>query len=146
MRPLLSFPKSMLAVLTLLLVLPGCFLVVEEDDYYDDYHHHGWRLDVTVEYGRTLSADAPYTISFETDGRLSGQAGCTSYDGTYDEPSDGRLSIREIRSAGEACGRQSLEDSYIEVLSSAVSYRLQGDDLIITSRAGDILHFIKIDA
>ncbi len=144
MRSLLSIQKSMLAVLVLLLALPACILVVEENDDHDDYFYgHGWRLDVIVYYGRTLAADDPYIISFQADGRLDGLADCNSYNGTYEQPREGALAIREIRSAGDACGHPSLEDRYFEVLSSAVSYRVRGDDLLITTRNGDTLHFYK---
>ena len=135
--------KSMLAVLVLLLTLPACILVVEEDDHDDYFYGHRWRLDVIVYYDRTLTADDPYTISFEADGRLNGLADCNGYNGTFEEPREGTLSIREIRSGGEYCGRQSMEDRYFEVLSGAVSYRVRGDDLIITSRDGDTLEFYK---
>ena len=136
--------KSMLAVLMLLFALPACILVVEEDDNHDDYFYgHGWRLEVIIYYDRTMTADDPYTITFQTDGRLDGLADCNGYHGTYEQPREGILSIREIRSAGASCGRQSLEDQYFEVLSSAVSYRVRGDDLIITTRNGNTLQFYK---
>ena len=144
MRPLLSMQKSMLAVLVLLFALPACILVVDDDDDYDDYFYgHDWRLDIIIYYDRTLTADDPYTISFETDGRLSGRADCNGYSGTFEEPREGTLDIYEIRSSGASCGRQSMEDRYFEVLSGAVSYRVRGDDLIITSRNGDTLEFYK---
>lgn len=145
MRPLLSLPKSMLTVLVLLLALPGCILVVDEDDddYYDYFYDHDWRLDVIIYYDRTLSADESYTISFETDGRLNGLADCNGYSGLFEEPRDGVLSIREIRSGSQYCGRQSMEDRYFEVLIDAASYRVEDDDLIITARNGDTLHFYK---
>ena len=53
------------------------------------------------------------------------------------------LDIREIRSVGNACGGSSLEDRYFEVLSSAVSYRVRDDNLIVTARNGDTLQFYK---
>ncbi|MFB3131011.1 MAG: META domain-containing protein [Rhodothermales bacterium] len=144
MRPLLSMQKSMLAVLMLLFALPACIIVVEEDDEHDDYFHgHGWQLEVIFYHNRTLTADDPYTITFQTDGRLEGRADCNGYNGTYEEPREGILSIREIRSIGNACGGPSLEDRYFEVLSSAVSYRVRGDNLIVTARNGDTLQFYK---
>ncbi len=134
----------MLAVLVLLFALPACILVIEEDDEHDDYFYgHGWRLDVIVYYDRTLTADNPFTVTFEVDGRLEGQADCNGYNGTYEQPREGTLSIREIRSVGASCGRQSLEDQYFEVLGSAVSYRVRGDDLTITTRNGNTLQFYK---
>ena len=136
--------KSMLALLVLLFALPACILVIEEDDEHDDYFYgHGWRLDVIVYYDRTLTADNPFTVTFEIDGRLEGQADCNGYNGTYEQPREGTLSIREIRSVGASCGRQSLEDEYFEVLGSAVSYRVRGDDLTITTRNGNTLQFYK---
>ena len=76
-------------------------------------------------------------------GLLEGRADCNGYNGTYEQPREGILSILEIRSVGASCGRQSLEDQYFEVLSSAVSYRVRGDDLIITTRNGNTLQFYK---
>jgi heat shock protein HslJ len=140
--PLLPTPKkSVLAGLLLLLCLPACILVVEEEDDY--FHRNRWRLDVIVYYGRTYTADAPYTVTFQSTGDLYGRADCNDYDGRYETPRDGSLRIQEIYSEGSACGRQSLEDSYFEVLSSAVTYRVRGDDLIITARNGDTLYFYK---
>ena len=136
--------KSMLALLVLLFALPACILVIEEDDEHDDYFYgHGWRLDVIVYHDRTLTADNPFTVTFQIDGRLEGQADCNGYNGIYEQPREGTLSIREIRSVGASCGRQSLEDEYFEVLGSAVSYRVRGDDLTITTRNGNTLQFYK---
>ena len=142
MRLLPTLHKSVLAALMLLLCLPACILVVEEDDE-DYFHRHRWRLDVIVYYGRTYSADDPYTVNFEASGELYGRADCNDYDGTYESPREGSLIIREIYSEDGACGRQSLEDRYFEVLSGAVTYRLRGDELIVTSRNGDTLYFFK---
>ena len=43
----------------------------------------------------------------------------------------------------QTLGQQSLEDTYFEVLSDAVSYRVRGDELIITARNGDKLYFFE---
>ena len=136
--------KSMLTVLVLLFALPACIIVVEEDDEHDDYFHgHGWRLEVIIYHDRTLTADDPFTVTFQIDGRLEGQADCNGYNGTFEQPREGILSIREIRSVGASCGRESLEDQYFELLGSAVSYRVRGDDLLITTRNGNTLQFYK---
>jgi heat shock protein HslJ len=127
----------------LLFSLPACILVVDEDRFDDRFHRHRWRLDVIVSYGRTYAADEPYTISFEASGDLQGRADCNDYDGTYNSPRSGALSIREIYSTGDLCGRTSLEDRYFEVLSGAVSYRVRGSELIITARNGDNLYFYE---
>ena len=97
----------------------------------------------TFYHNRALTADDPYTITFQTDGRLEGRADCNGYNGTYEEPRAGALNIRQIRSIGKACGGPSLEDRYFEVLSSAVSYRVRDDNLIVTARNGDTLQFYK---
>ena len=141
MRLLPTMQKSVLAALLLLLCLPACILVVEEEDDY--FHRHRWRLDVIVYYGRTYTADAPYTINFEATGDLYGRADCNDYDGSYTTPREGSLSIREIYSEGNACGRQAFEDRYFEVLSGAVTYRVRGEEMIVTARNGDNLYFFK---
>ncbi len=143
MRSLPTMQKSVLAVLLLLLCLPACIIVVEDDYDYDYFHHHRWRLDVIVSHGRTYTADEPYTVNFQAAGDLYGRADCNDYDGTYETPREGSLVIREIYSEGSACGRQSLEDRYFEVLSSAVTYRVRDDELIVTARNGDNLYFFK---
>ncbi len=136
--------KSMLTVLVLLFALPACIIVVEEDDGHDDYFHgHGWRLEVIIYHDRTLTADDPFTVTFQIDGRLEGQADCNGYNGTYEQPREGILSIREIRSVGASCGRESLEDQYFELLGSAVSYRVRDNNLIVAARNGDTLQFYK---
>ena len=136
--------KSMLAVLVLLFALPACILVVEEDDEHDHYFHgHGWQLEIIIYHDRALTAAEPYTITFQADGEFEGRADCNGYNGTYEEPRTGALDIREIRSLGNACGGPSLEDRYFEVLSSAVSYRVRDDNLIVTARNGDTLQFYK---
>lgn len=141
MRLLPTLQKSVPAALLLLLFLPACILVVEEQDDY--FHRHRWRLDVIVYYGRSYEATEPYTVNFEAAGDLYGRADCNDYDGAYATPREGSLVIREIYSEGSACGRQSLEDLYFEVLSSAVTYRVRGDELIVTARNGDNLYFFK---
>ena len=100
-------------------------------------------LEVIVYHDRALTAAESYIITFQADGQLEGRADCNGYTGTYEEPSTGTLDIREIRSVGKACSGPSLEGRYFEVLSSAVSYRVRDDNLIVTARNGDTLQFYK---
>ena len=130
--------------LLMLLCLPACILVVDEDALDDDrLHRYRWRLDVVVYAGRSYVADEPFTLSFETDGELYGRADCLDYDGTYISRGLGALSVRNLYSDGGTCGRNSIEDLYLDVLSDAVSYRIRGDELTLSARGGDALYFYR---
>ncbi len=142
MRSIPLAHKGMLAVLVLLLSLPGCILVVD-DDYDDDLRHSRWRLDVIVYYGRTYAVDAPYSLYFDSNNQLSGSADCNDYDGDYEVSLLGTISVRDLYTTDVACSR-SLEDLYFDALYSAFSYSVQGDALTIKGRGGEyILYFYR---
>ncbi len=147
MQPIPRFRKGLPGVLlVLLLSLPACIFVVDADDYSDRhlYRSH-WRLEVIVYYGRSYTAaDAPYTLSFDSQDRITGYAACNEYDAYYDASALGTLSIRDIYSTDARCGPASLDDYFFESLASARSYRMQRDALTITDRGGDhVLYFYR---
>ena len=60
-----------------------------------------------------------YTITFRDDGTLSGQADCNSYTGTYS--TDGGFFIASTPDVMAACGGDSLDQQYFELLDAVAA-------------------------
>jgi pimeloyl-ACP methyl ester carboxylesterase/heat shock protein HslJ len=103
----------------------------------DNLANTGWRL-VSLGTGADevpVLLNATVTLEFGADGAISGQGGCNAYSGAY-TVQDGKLSFREIVSTLRACVDQMVteqEQRYLEALSSAEQYTLEGDTLTISS-------------
>lgn len=60
-----------------------------------------------------------YTITFNEDGTLSGRADCNNFTGTYSQTNGFTITLGAITSA--ACGEQSMDREYLELLSNVVA-------------------------
>lgn len=149
MQPLPSLLNRLaVAACALLLVLPGCILVVDADDLYDDHHPHRsrWYVDVIVYYGRAYSVDDGYHVSFDTRDQLSGIADCNEFDAAYDAaPVLGTITIRDIYSTDAACRGNSVESLFFENLQRARTYRIEDDALTLSSRDGNHVLYLSRD-
>jgi heat shock protein HslJ len=85
--------------------------------------------------------DRPVTVGFES-GRLSGFAGCNSFTGGY-KSEGGELKIGPVASTQMACPEpgSSIETAFHKALSGTLRYVVDGDDLKVTTAAGETLRF-----
>ena len=85
----------------------------------------------------SLLADTEITATFDADQRLSGSAGCNTYQATY-ETMDHSLSIGPALSTRKACEESILtqELAYLNALQATATYSIQGDRLELKSADG----------
>ena len=90
-------------------------------------------------------AGTEITASFE-DGQITGAAGCNSYFGSY-EVAGGAISIGTVGSTEMACmdpeGVMEQEQEYLEHLSDAQRFQLDGDQLTIYWDEHEALTFVS---
>ena len=145
MRAIRFTQEGLLAVLIVLaLGLQACIVYVDSDDYDDDHDRlrgTRWYVEVIVHHGRTyrVTGDAPYSIRFYADD-FTGTADCNEYGADYEARWNGRFDVRGLYNTEVACSPNSLESRFFDVLYDAETYRIDGDELII-SADGDALYF-----
>jgi heat shock protein HslJ len=71
--------------------------------------------------GETTTVPMPqqYTITFREDGTLSGQADCNTFTGTYS--TDGGFTLTATPDVMAACGGDSLDIQYLDLLDASVA-------------------------
>ena len=83
---------------------------------------------------------APITALFSVDGKLSGNAGCNNYMTTF-EASDGKITIAPPAATRKFCGEpvgvMDQEAYYLNAITTAATYALDGDQLVIADGAGN---------
>lgn len=73
----------------------------------------------TTKKTQTVSAPQNYTITFNTDGTLTGKADCNNFTGTYSQQNG--FSIKLGASTMAFCGEQSLDQQYLQLLGSVAA-------------------------
>lgn len=83
---------------------------------------------------------AQQTLTFEADGKLSGNAGCNNYFGNY-EVDGNKLTISQIGSTKMFCGDGLMESetSFLVALEQSASYKINGNALQINNSEGNLL-------
>lgn len=77
-----------------------------------------------------------YTIIFRDDGKLSGQADCNSFSGTYSQGADFIITLGPMTMA--ACGEESLDTVYVQLLGDIVAGGPDGaGNLALETPAGE---------
>ncbi len=93
-----------------------------------------WQL-VRIEYmsGKVVTIDKPenYTVQFLGEGRLSIKADCNGGAGTY-EAKGAALAIARLATTKMACPPGSLDNQFVQGLSNAAAYVLDGGELTIS--------------
>ncbi|NTV00358.1 MAG: META domain-containing protein [Methanoregulaceae archaeon] len=123
---------------TLLLIafilLAGCSSTVPPEDL----TRSPWLLVSYLDKEKGLSAVPPgsqVTLSFREDGKLSGNAGCNDYFGTY-RVDGGLLSTGGLVSTEKYClypqGVMDLEGKYLSLLPESTRYNIDGDELTLS--------------
>ncbi len=97
-----------------------------------------WRL-VNLA-GEELLPDTNISASFGDDGRVGGSSGCNSYSAQYKVDGD-VITIGPASTTLMACPEpvMQLESAYMQALGSAVSYKLEGANLVLLDENGEPL-------
>jgi heat shock protein HslJ len=105
-----------------------------------------WALNTVVGAGGTASsvpAGVTARIAFTADGRVTGNTGCNSFSGTATVTGD-RVTFGDLASTRRACigAGGSVEADMLRVLQGTVTYRIEGDRLILEAADGSGLQFV----
>jgi heat shock protein HslJ len=90
--------------------------------------------DKTTSQTTYVPKPADYTITFKTDGTLTGKADCNSFSGTYSTASG--FSIKLGPSTMASCGENSLDQQYLQLLSSVAAGGPNGSGGLALETAG----------
>jgi len=73
-------------------------------------------------------------------GKVSGSAGCNTYTGKYQTSSDSTITITDLQGGRKACDQPIMdqENNYLAALGTAVSFQVQGDQLVINTAAAPL--------
>jgi len=88
----------------------------------------------TTKETTTVATPENYTITFNADGTLSGKADCNSFTGTYSQANG--FSITVSASTHAACGNNSLDRQYLELLGSVAAGGPDGAGNLALETAG----------
>lgn len=121
-------------LLVAFILLAGCSSTVPPEDL----TRSPWLLVSYLDEEKGPSAVPPgsqVTLSFGADGKISGNAGCNDYFGTY-RVDGGLLSIEGLVSTEKYClspqGVMDLEGKYLSLLSESTRYNIDGDELTLS--------------
>jgi heat shock protein HslJ len=83
--------------------------------------------------------DAEITATFVR-GKIAGSAGCNDYTGSYQTSSDATIRISDLKGGRKACDQAIMdqENAYLSTLATAVSFQVQGDQLVINTAAAPL--------
>ena len=97
----------------------------------------------------SLLADTTISLNFGTDGRVSGNAGCNEYTGSY-TTGGSNLYVSALATTFKLChkpdGVMVQEQQYVTALSSASTYEIAGDTLTIRDGSGAMQVVAKTNA
>lgn len=100
-----------------------------------------WMLASVDGFPTIPSGAATPTLTFGTDGRLTGNTGCNSASAAYTATGD-QLSIDALITTRRACvdpaGNQ-LESAYVRAVEAARSYRIAGGELQLLDSGGAVV-------
>ncbi|MBP1928775.1 heat shock protein HslJ [Methanolinea mesophila] len=95
---------------------------------------------------RTVVPGTAVSAEFGSENRLTGTAGCNHYFAEYLVSGD-TLTVGAAGRTEMYCtpdGVMEQEDTYLDLLSAAAGFRVQGDDLqVFDARGTEILHFVR---
>ncbi len=100
-----------------------------------------WKLVWVEEFPTMPSGVANPTVTFGSDGRLTGNTGCNSASASYTVEGD-QLSIGALITTKRACvesAGQQLEQAYIRAVEATRRYRIEGAELQLLDDGGTVL-------
>lgn len=93
------------------------------------------RIEIAGVGSITPDPDEPYSITFQNDGRYSGQVDCNLLGGAYEVEADGNLEIEPGPMTLAACPPPSSSEAFLRVLLEVERYQITGNGLRL--EAGD---------
>jgi len=95
-----------------------------------------WQWVSLVDEGTPFDVPNPadYTITFNSDGTLTGKADCNTFEGTYSQTNDFFITIGSSTMA--FCGEASLDTMYLSLLGSVVAGGPDGSGGLALETAG----------
>lgn len=140
------FKTITLGALLLTLFLADCAQPTPENPF--NLGGTRWRLSSLDSGGRTLTpvAGTEITLEFGRDGKLTGNAGCNHYGGTYQAMGE-ILSVPAMQVTEMACTDadiMELETTYLSALQASRIFEKRGNALnIIFGEGGGTLRFVS---
>jgi len=107
-----------------------------------------WKLAAIQRPGGAETAvapDPPYTIQFNAENRIAGQAHCNRHMGKYELGPSGSISITAGASTRMMCIGESIADEFLKTLGTVTNYETRDGKLILVSGSGAKLTFGKVD-
>jgi uncharacterized lipoprotein YbaY len=96
--------------------------------------------------GAPLIQGNSITLNFDHEGGVSGSSGCNTYGGNY-EVSINSITFSDIYSTERACAQDGVmeqESAYLFILTNAISYALNSDQMLIMDNFGNQLTFSAV--
>ncbi|BCX04233.1 MAG: META domain-containing protein [Candidatus Roseilinea sp.] len=88
----------------------------------------------------SLIAGTELTVAFDAEGRISGNAGCNAFTGSYRLEDDGKITIGPLAATRKLCnapeGVMEQEAQFLAALETAATYRIEGDRLQLRTADG----------
>lgn len=82
-------------------------------------------------------------ITFDTNGRFSGNLGCNNYFGTYMVLNKKKIDMSYAGSTKMLCAEMEIEKRFAAALKTEIShYQIMGDTLIILEKNREVLRFV----
>jgi heat shock protein HslJ len=101
-----------------------------------------WRVTSLQDGAYPIVPDAPPTITFGTDGSITGAGACMTYVGSYRAEGD-VIAISEVRSSALNCSqlpdieaRTAQDRAFLDLLPMSTNFSLEGDYLLILDPGG----------
>lgn len=101
-----------------------------------------WQL--TSMNGMEAQMGESFTVSFNTDGTVAGKAGCNYFSGEYSTMEEGNVSMNSVSTTKMNCGSNSNSNSYLNSISSASSFQVQGANTLTLNTGSGELVFTKV--
>lgn len=90
------------------------------------------------------SRGTPYIAFSAEESRVTGNAGCNQFTGSFELGEAGGLSFGNIAATKMMCADMSVEDRFMGVFEQTAGYTISGDRLILMSRTGENLAEFEI--
>lgn len=94
--------------------------------------------------GSEVQMSESYTLSFNTDGTVAGKAGCNYFTGQYSAQKEGNVSMNSVSATKANCGSGSKSESYLNSVSGAQSFQVQGGKTLTLNTGSGELVFAKV--
>jgi len=88
-----------------------------------------------------VAPEPPYTIQFNADNRIAGQAHCNRHMGKYELGAPGNITITAGAATLMMCIGESIADEFLKTLGTVTSYETREGKLILSSSSGAKMTF-----